>query len=354
MTALQAALSVTRGEFRLEVEMRADDRDVIAVVGPNGAGKSTMLRALAGLDRSPGRVVIDGQDVSGLPAEERPVAWVPQRGALFPHLTVLDNVAFGIGRRRGRPLARDWLERLGIGALAGRRPAQLSGGQAQKVALARALARRPRLLLLDEPLSALDSTARTDVRRTLRAHLADYDGVTVLVTHDPVDAASLASRMLALSDGHAVQEGAVDDVMRAPRSQWLAALVGANACRGRMSSGAIALVGGGRLVAAGVPTEAGIPVEDDGSTDDEVEVMAVFAPHAVAVHRERPRGSARNSWPVTVRALTEVGGRVRVDAEGSPPVVAEVTAAAVAELGLQEGEQVWVSVKATEITVVAL
>ena len=342
MTALQAALSVSRGEFQLELDIRADERDVIAVVGPNGAGKSTMLRALAGLDRCPGRVVIDGTDVSGRSAEDRPVAWVPQRGALFPHLSVLDNVAFGIGRRRGRPLAQDWLERLGVGELAARRPSQLSGGQAQKVALARALARRPRLLLLDEPLSALDSTARADVRRTLRSHLADYDGVTVLVTHDAVDAASLAGRMVALADGRVVQEGAVGDVMRAPRSPWLAALVGANACRGRMSAGAIALPDGGRLVAA------------DALADDDVEVMAVFAPHAVAVHRERPRGSARNAWPVTVRALTQVGGRVRVDTEGSPSVVAEVTPGAVADLGLREGEQVWVSVKATEVTVVAL
>jgi len=342
MTALQAALSVRRGEFQLAVDLRADDRDVIAVVGPNGAGKSTVLRALAGLDRCPGPVVIDGTDVSRRSAEQRPVAWVPQRGALFPHLSVLDNVAFGIGRRRGRPLAQEWLERLGVDALAGRRPSQLSGGQAQKVALARALARRPRLLLLDEPLSALDTTARADVRRTLRSHLADFDGVTVLVTHDAVDAASLAGRMLALADGRVVQEGAVDDVMRAPRSPWLAALVGANACRGRMSSGAITLPEGGRLVAADLPA------------DDDVEVMAVFAPHAVTVHRERPRGSARNTWPVTVRALTEVGGRVRVDTEGSPSVVAEVTPGAVDDLGLHEGERVWVSVKATELTVVAL
>lgn len=345
MTTMQAEVTVRRDRFALDVQLRADDRDVIAVVGPNGAGKSTLLRALAGLDRSPdsrARLVIDGVDVGRRPPEERPVAWVPQRGALFPHLTAVDNVAFGIGRRRGRAIAREWLERLDIGALAGRRPAQLSGGQAQKVALARALARRPRLLLLDEPLSALDPTARTDVRRTLRAHLSDYDGVTVLVTHDPVDAASLAGRMLALAAGRAVQEGPAEEVMRAPRTPWLAELVGANAVKAQVSSGALLLPGGGRLVAAE-------PAAPEGS-----EVMAVFAPHAVVVHREPPRGSARNSWPVTVRALTEVGGRVRVDTDGSPPVVAEVTVAAVADLRLAEGDRIWVSVKATEVTVVGL
>lgn len=342
MTGLQAAISVRRGDFRLDVGLEASAHDVIAVVGPNGAGKSTLLRALAGLEPWSGRVVIDGDDVSRHDPETLPVAWVPQRGALFPHLSALDNVAFGVGHRRGRGLAREWLERLDVGHLADRRPSQLSGGQAQKVALARALARRPRLLLLDEPLSALDATAKTDVRRTLRAHLSDYDGVTVLVTHDPVDAASLAGRMVALADGRVVQEGRVEDVMRRPRSPWLAELVGANALPGRMSAGAVALADGGRLVAADLPA------------DDGVEVMAVFAPHAVAVHRERPRGSARNTWTISVRSLTEVGGRVRVDGDGAPPVVAEVTAAAVAELGLREGEQVWVSVKATEVTVVAL
>ena len=346
MSALQATVAVSRGAFHLDVHLHADNRDVIAVVGPNGAGKSTLLRALAGLERSgdssSARVVIDGKDVGNRPPEDRPVAWVPQRGALFPHLNALDNVAYGIGRRRGRPLAREWLERLGVGALADRRPAQLSGGQAQKVALARALARRPRLLLLDEPLSALDPSARIDVRRTLRAHLRDYDGMTVLVTHDAVDAASLAGRMLALADGRAAQEGTVEDLMRAPRSSWLAALVGANASHGHVAAGGVEVSGGGRLVAAELPGGEG------------TEVLAVFAPHAVAVHRERPRGSARNTWPATVRALTEVGGRVRVDAEGAPPVVAEITAAAVTELGLQEGQRIWVSVKATEVTVVTL
>ena len=226
--------------------------------------------------------------------------------------------------------------------LSGRRPAQLSGGQAQKVALARALARAPRLLLLDEPLSALDATARSDVRRTLRAHLRDFDGVAVLVTHDAVDAASLAGRLLALDGGQVLQEGPVASVARKPRAPWLAELLGANACHGHSRGGQVVVDGGGRLVAVDVPSA------------DGAEVLAVFAPHAVTVHRDRPTGSARNVWPVTVRQLTDVGGRVWVDADGAPSVVAEVTSAAVADLGLREGQQAWVSVKATEVTVVPL
>jgi molybdate transport system permease protein len=346
VNGLQAAVAVRHGAFELDVAVTADPGEVLAVVGPNGAGKSTLLRALAGLQSCEGRTVLDGDDITECAPERRPVGWVPQRGALFPHLSVLDNVAFGIGRRRGRRAAQDWLDRLGIGALAQRRPAQLSGGQAQKVAVARALARRPRLLLLDEPLSALDTAARGDVRRMLREHLRDYDGVTLLVTHDPVDAATLAGRLVAVEGGRVVQDDTVAVVARAPRAPWLAQLLGANACRGRSRDGGVDVEGGGRLVAAGEAT--------NGARTDGAEALAVFAPQAVALHRDRPSGSARNVWPVVVRQLTEVGGRVRVDADGMPPVVAEVTTAAVAELRLQEGDRMWASVKATEVTLVVL
>jgi molybdate transport system permease protein len=239
-------------------------------------------------------------------------------------------------------MAQDWLDRLGVGALRERKPGQLSGGQAQKVAVARALARSPRLLLLDEPLSALDAAARSDVRRTLRAHLRDFDGVTMLVTHDPVDAATLADRLVALDDGRIIQDGSPADVARTPRAPWLAELFGANAYRGRARRMGVELADGGRIVVA------------DLAAGEGADVLAVFAPHAVALHRDLPAGSARNVWQVTVRQLSDVGGRVRVDADGHPPVVAEVTTAAVAELGLHEGEQVWASVKATEVTAVVL
>jgi molybdate transport system permease protein len=335
-------LRASVGTFTVHVAAECKPGDVVAVVGPNGAGKSTFLRALAGLIPATGTLTVGGVDVLDRPPARRHVGWVPQDGALFPHLTALDNVAFGLRGRQGRPAAQRWLDRLGIGDLAHRRPAALSGGQAQKVALARALAREPRVLLLDEPLAALDVEARTDVRRSLRAHLGDFDGVTMLVTHDPVDVMTLASRVLALDAGAVVQDSTVTGVTTAPRTPWLAALMGSNGFYARTAAGALALDGGGVLVAADMPA------------GDGVDVLAVVPAHAVAVHRGRPEGSARNVWPATVRDLAVVGGRVRVTLGGAPTVLADVTTAAAADLGLAEGVDVWASVKATEVTVVVL
>jgi molybdate transport system permease protein len=261
---------------------------------------------------------------------------------LFPHLSALDNVAFGIGGRRGRADAARWLGRLGLDEHVSKRPRQLSGGQAQRVALARALVRRPALLLLDEPMAALDVATRTDARRTLREHLASYEGVTLLVTHDPVDAATLATRVVALDGGRVVQDARPTHLARAPRTPWLADWMGLNAFRGRMSGRTVAVDTGGSLVVADKPPEpAG-------------EVLAVVPAHAVTLSRVQPRGSARNTWPVVVRELVATGSRVRIRCDGQPGVVAEVTTDAVADLGLAEGVEAWASAKATEVTVVPL
>ncbi|MGW1192844.1 ABC transporter permease [Streptomyces sp. NPDC002559] len=320
----------------------------IAVVGPNGAGKTTLLRALLGLTpRSGARLRLGGADVTELPPHRRQVAWVPQDGALFPHLNALTNTAYGL-RARGVPRAearreaQRWLDRLGVGHLAHRRPAQLSGGQAQRVALARALAARPRLLLLDEPLAALDQTTRAHVRHTLRTHLAGFGGVCLIVTHDPVEAASLADRVLVLDEGRTLQYATPAEVTRHPRSPWVARMLGRNAWPGTAAGdGTLALADGGRLVVADAPAEG-------------TAVLAVIAPEAVAVHRDRPTGSPRNVWPGTVRELTAVGSRIRVAVvlDRAPDLVAEITPEAAAELGLGEGTAVWASVKATEVTVV--
>jgi molybdate transport system permease protein len=176
----------------------------------------------------------------------------------------------------------------------------------------------------------------------LRAHLAGFDGVTLVVTHDPVDAASLATRLLALEQGRIVQDDSIAAAMRAPRSPWLAGLLGANAFRGRVDGRSVRTEDGGRLVVA------------EQAAADGAEVLAVVPAHAVTLHPVQPTGSARNTWPVAVREMTRHGARVRVHGDGRPPVVAEVTAEVVAELRLREGEQVWASVKATEVTVVVL
>ncbi|MGW5881337.1 ABC transporter permease [Streptomyces koyangensis] len=326
----------------------------IAVVGPNGAGKTTLLRALLGLTpRAHAEVLLGGRDVTRLPTHRREVAWVPQDGALFPHLSALANTAYGL-RARGVPRAearrqaREWLVRLGVGELAGRRPAQLSGGQAQRVALARALAARPRLLLLDEPLAALDQTTRARVRHTLRRHLAGFGGVCLIVTHDPVEAVSLADRVLVLEGGEAVQDAPPAEVTRHPRSPWVARMLGGNAWKGTAGpGGTVELAGGGLLTTApgeGTPPVPGSPV------------LAVIAPEAVSLHLARPEGSPRNVWAGTVRELTAVGSRLRVlvTSPEVPPLVAEITPAAAADLGLTDGTRVWTAVKATEVTVVGL
>lgn len=327
----------------------ADPGTTIAVVGPNGAGKTTLLRALLGLTpRAHAALRLGDADVSELPPHRRGVAWVPQDGALFPHLSALTNTAYGL-RARGVPraearrAAQDWLDRLGVGKLAHRKPGQLSGGQAQRVALARALAARPRLLLLDEPLAALDQTTRARVRHTLRGHLADFGGVCLIVTHDPVEAVSLADRVLVLEDGRVLQDEPPAEVTRHPRSPWVARMLGRNAWPGTATADGLALEGGGRLVVA-EPLPAG------------TEALAVIAPEAVSVHRERPTGSPRNVWPGTVREITSGGSRLRllITSAEAPDLVAEITPQAAAELSIADGTEVWTGVKATEVTVVPL
>ncbi|MGP4003770.1 ABC transporter permease [Streptomyces sp. 8N706] len=332
-----------------QLSLEAGPGTTIAVVGPNGAGKTTLLRALLGLtDRARAILRLGDTDVTALPPHRRGVAWVPQDGALFPHLSALANTAYGlrahrVPRAEARRSAQHWLDRLGVGHLAHRRPAQLSGGQAQRVALARALASRPRLLLLDEPLASLDQTTRARVRHTLREHLDDFGGVCLIVTHDPVEAVSLADRVLVLEGGRALQDATPRQVTRCPRSPWVARMLGRNAWPGTATAEGLALGDGSGIVAA-EPVTAG------------AEALAIIAPEAVSLHRDRPTGSPRNIWPGTVREITTVGSRLRVlvTSDEAPDLVAEITPAAAADLRLADGTPVFTSVKATEVTLVPL
>ena len=214
-------------------------------------------------------------------------------------------------------------------------PDALSGGQAQRVALARALATEPRLLLLDEPLAALDAGTRGDVRRDLRRHLATFDGVRLLVTHDPVDAYALADRVVILEHGRIVQTGTLDDVTAHPRSRYVADLIGINLLTGNGSNGTITTSTGGHIVPAD-------PV--DGPT------FAVIQPHSIALYPRPPEGSPRNVWPATVVDVDRRTDRVRVRLTGDVPLVAEITTAALDALALQPGDHIWATVKATDIT----
>ena len=347
---LAAHVGVELDGFTLDVEFVIEAGSTVAVVGPNGAGKTTLLRALAGLRAlTNGRIELDGavldDPASGrfVPPERRPVSVVFQDDLLFPHLSALDNVAFGLrarGARRAdaRRQAATWLRAVGLDGRQPARPHELSGGQAQRVALARALAPRPAMLLLDEPLAALDATTRNDVRRDLRRHLAGFPGVRLVITHDPVDAAVLADQVIVLDDGRIAQSGTPADITRRPRTPWVAELAGINLFTGTASGGGrVELAGGGMLVAA-----------DDRAPGP---VQATVHPRAVALHRSRPDGSARNTWPGRIVSVEPFGDRFRVQVDAQPPVVAEVTAAGVDAIGLAEGAPVWVAIKATEIDV---
>lgn len=341
--SLVATLEVRRGSFVLAASIEVASGEVVALLGPNGAGKSTTLRALAGLlaldsgSISVDGVVWDGPDVF-VPPQARSVGVVFQDYLLFPHLSALENVAFGL-RSRGvaaaaaRASALSWLERFGLGSFAGRRPVKLSGGQAQRVALARALAPHPRLLLLDEPLAALDAATRQEVRADLRAHLASPERATVVVTHDPLDAMVLADRIVVVEDGTVTQVGTASDITRFPRTDYVARLVGLNLYRGLSSGHVVTLVDGASVTCAEAV---------DGSA------FVAFAPAAVALYRNRPDGSPRNLWPVTVVGLERHGDSIRVRLDGELPMAADVTPAAVAELGLALGVTAWAAVKATE------
>jgi molybdate transport system ATP-binding protein len=315
------------GPEALEVSMRVADRveaaftarpgEVLAVIGPNGAGKSTLVRSLAGLVPVEGHARLGGVDLLQVPARDRDVGMVFQGQFLFPHLTALANVAFGprargTERKEAEAGARAWLERFGIGELADRRPRQLSGGQAQRVAIARALATRPRLLLLDEPLTGLDVKVAMALRIELGRHLASYDGITLLVTHDAIDALTIADRVLVLDEGRVAQLGTPAEVSQRPRTEHVARLVGLNVVR-------------------------------------HGEQLMAFTPDAVVVTLQEPVGSPRYRWHGRLADVAPHGDAVRLLVHAEPDLIADVTPAAATEMSLVPGREVWLSVKATAV-----
>jgi molybdate transport system ATP-binding protein len=349
---LDARVVVGRPGFTLDVTIGAGPGEVLAVLGPNGAGKSTLLAVLAGLlHPSDGHVRLGGTDVTGTPPHRRGVGLLAQQALLFPHLTALANVAFGprahgVPRREAEARARELLVAVDAEALAGRRPAQMSGGQQQRVALARALAPGPGLLLLDEPLAALDVDAAPALRSLLRRVIRDRRQTALLVTHTALDALVLADRTVVLDDGAVVEEGPTREVLSRPRSAFTARTAGLDLIPG-------VAVGGGLRTADGVTVAGRVVDAGDGER-----AVAVFPPSAVAVYLDPTPGSPRNVLPVRLAALEPFGDQVRLRAAPRPGgpswadgLAADVTPAAVADLALEPGADLWFVVKATEVAI---
>jgi molybdate transport system ATP-binding protein len=342
---LDARVGLTRGAIAVDVALTAEPGQVIGILGPNGGGKTTTVLALAGvLHLHDGHVRVDGEvwadGTRHLEPEQRGVGLMLADSLLFPHLRALDNVAYGprsrgVGRRTARQRALNELERVGLADRAAAKPGELSSGQQARVALARALATDPALLLLDEPLSALDPDTRARTRSDLATRLAAYGGVTVLVTHDPLDALTLADHLVFVEDGRVTQAGTPAEVLSEPRSPYVATVVGLNLYAAQGDSHGHVHTADGGLIVTTSPTE--------GS------VWATVPPSAVSLHRHEPEGSPRNAWRLRIASVTMQGQSARVGLVGDVPLTAEVTLESVTALGLQVGQDVWAAVKATEV-----
>ena len=348
---IEIRVATARGGFALDAELFAP-RGTTALLGPNGAGKSTLVAALAGLvPLGLGRIAVGGrvwEDVAAgirLPPRDRRIGVAFQQPRLFPSRTALDNVAYGprsrgVSRVEARRRAGVWLERLNAAHLANRKPAGLSGGEAQRVALARALAADPDVLLLDEPLSAQDVEARSALRRALADVLRGFDGVALVVTHDPVEALTIAERVAVLEGGRIVQQGDAEALRRRPASPWVASLAGVNLLRGTLVA-----AGGDSRFECGELSLTVLP----GALAHGAEVAAVVPPRAITLSLEPPRSSARNVIAGRVASVDTSGDRARVTLDTRPPITAEITCESLRDLGIVEGAAVYAAFKVTEI-----
>ncbi|WP_255371685.1 sulfate/molybdate ABC transporter ATP-binding protein [Cellulosimicrobium sp. CUA-896] len=370
----------------LDVDLAVAPGEVVAVLGENGAGKSTLLQAVAGLlptgELDGAHVVVDGADVTREPPRRRRVAWLSQRPLLFEHLSVVGNVAFGPRARgeraaRARRTALGALDRVGATDLAGRAASALSGGQAQRASLARALATDPRVLLLDEPLASLDVAVAQQVRTALHDAQRARPRTTLLVTHDLLDVLVLADRAVVLEDGRVVEDGPAGEVLTRPRSRFAARLAGVNLLAGTLTEVGVPGDDASAGRSATVAVEGGA-ARVVGTTDEDArpgaDAVAVFGPRAVAVHRATPEGSPRNAYAVEVTGVEPHGPLLRVwghlapghrdagpgagagagagaDKGSAPRLAADLTPPAVAELRLVPGERAWFVVKAAEVSV---
>ena len=342
MDVLRLDFGVPLRSFRLELTLQIE-RETVALVGPSGAGKTTALRAVAGLTRPDRGSISLGEETLfdagrgiDLPPERRRVGLVFQEYALFPHMTVEQNVAYG-----GRERVGELLERFRIGKLAKVKPEHLSGGERQRVGLARALARDPGVILLDEPLSALDAHTRAGVRAELQELLRELGLPSLLVTHDFEDAAALADRVGVIVEGEVLQLASPAELVAAPSGPFVASFTGGNLVRGSANG------------LSGELTE--VRLEDGTviySTDGGSGVVGVVVyPWEIALSRHAPDDSALNRVTAEVASVVPLGNRVRARVG---PFVAEVTLASADRLGIERGQRVTASFKATATRLVPL
>jgi molybdate transport system ATP-binding protein len=346
MTFFEASVTIRRPHLQVEVDLEAAEGSVLAVIGPNGGGKSTAVEALCGLlPLDSGRVVVAGvvwEDAAlkvRLVPQKRSVGVMFQSLTLFPNMTAVENVSYGIrslgmNQSEARRTAVGVMDRLDAGALAETPAGQLSGGQAQKVALARALAVEPDLLLLDEPTSKLDVSTQVEVRRALDEALRDFAGVTVLVTHQPMEAMALADRIVVVEGGRVTQRGDPIELQLHPRSAYVAGFAGVNLLEGRSTGDLVQLPGGASVAVVNAPTG---------------DVFAAIDPNAIALYRTPPEGTPRNVWRLEVTEIDFEGQRARVRMTGELTLVAEITRASAEELHLTDKGSVWASAKATQV-----
>jgi len=307
---LRAHVVVPREHFSVDVSLHVEPGETVAVMGPSGAGKSTLLQALAGLEPlGAGEIAVEGRVVDRVAAPRvrtdpmrRGVVLLGQKPRLFPHLSVRENVAFGpraagVEVRAARAGADDWLARVGLPGSAERMPHELSGGEQQRVAVARALAASPRVVLLDEPLVALDPETAGDIRRMLRDQLAST--TTVAVTHDAADAVALADRLLVVEAGRVTQAGAVREVLAAPASGFVASIAGVNRLVGVAS--------GGAWRSRDVLLTSADPASRALAATEGAALAAVFRPGDVRVAE-----AGAESWTAAVTRIEPTLGGVRV------------------------------------------
>ena len=371
---LQVAFELPERDVVVDLEVEAGR--TTALIGPNGSGKSTVCSVVAGLlDAENGQVVLGGRVLDGpggfVRSGRRQVALLSQEPGVFTHMSVLGNVVFalrcqGVSRAEATRRARAELAAVGADHLASRPGGALSGGQAARVALARALATGPRLLVLDEPMAALDVTARQEMRRLVARRCAEEGLTLLLVTHDVLDLTALAEDVVVLDRGRVVEQVPTARILSAPRSDFVAHLTGTAVLTGVVDGDAEApglRLPSGRVI-HGRPREDATDghVGEQGHRDDHDDVLrpgapgiALVPPDAVALYRQAPHGSPRNVLTGRVTGLERSGAlvSVRLELEEGQRLSAAVTAGAVAELGITEGREVCCVIKAVQVRILA-